>query len=97
MYGCRFEIHLKEVKADNQSLRLDGKILALKGLTSKEEYSKGILDKINILSSNNGSDNEEDWRESDSRVEKLVEKTIPTEKKISFKDFAREQRLRNGK
>ena len=95
--ASRFEIHLKEVKADNQSLRLDGKILALKGLTSKEEYSKGILDKINILSSNNGSDNEEDWRESDSRVEKLVEKTIPTEKKISFKDFAREQRLRNGK
>ena len=95
--ASRFEIHLKEVKADNQSLRLDGKILALKGLTSKEEYSKGILDKINILSSNNGSDNEKDWRESDSRVEKLVEKTIPTEKKISFKDFAREQRLRNGK
>ena len=95
--ASRFEIHLIEVKADDVSLRLDGKILALKGLTSKEEYSKGILDKINILSSNNGSDNEEDWRESDSRVEKLVEKTIPTEKKISFKDFAREQRLRNGK
>lgn len=93
--ASRFEIHLLEVKADEQALRLDGKILALKGLTSKEEYSKGILDKINILS-NNESEREEDWRESDSKVERLVEKKIPTEKKISFKEFAREQRLKNG-
>lgn len=92
--STRFEIHLQEVKADNQILRLDGKILALKGLTSKEEYSKGILDKINIL--NNNESEEEDWTLSDSKVEKLVEKNIPTEKKISFKEFAREQRLKNG-
>ena len=92
--ASRFEIHLIEVKADNQSLRLDGKILALKGLTSKEEYSKGILDKINILNAN--EHDQEDWRESDSKVEKLVEKNIPTEKKISFKEFARQQREKNN-
>ena len=91
--ASRFEIHLIEVKADNQSLRIDGKILALKGLTSKEEYSKGILDKINILNAN--EHDKEDWRESDSKVEKLVEKNIPTEKKISFKEFARQQREKN--
>ena len=83
-----------EVKADNQSLRLDGKILALKGLISKEEYSKGLLDKINILNAN--EHDQEDWRESDSKVEKLVEKNIPTEKKISFKEFARQQREKNN-
>lgn len=94
--ASRFEIHLLEVKADDILLRLDGKILALKGLTSKEEYSKGILDKINILNNNNESEKEEDWTLSDSKVEKLVEKNIPTEKKISFKEFAREQRLKNG-
>ena len=92
--ASRFEIHLIEVKADNQSLRLDGKILALKGLISKEEYSKGLLDKINILNAN--EHDQEDWRESDSKVEKLVEKNIPTEKKISFKEFARQQRLKNN-
>ena len=91
--STRFEIHLQEVKADNQNLRLDGKILALKGLSSKEEYSKGILDKINIL--NNYESEEDDWTLSDSKVEKLVEKNIPTEKKISFKEFAREQRLKD--
>ena len=93
--ASRFEIHLIEVKADNQSLRLDGKILALKGLISKEEYSKGLLDKINILNAN--EHDQEDWRESDSKVEKLVEKNIPTEKKISFKEFARQQKLKNSK
>ena len=41
--ASRFEIHLIEVKADDTSLRLDGKILALKGISSKEEYSQGIL------------------------------------------------------
>ncbi len=92
--ASRFEIHLQEVKADDQNLRLDGKILALKGLSSKEEYSKGILDKINILNSNESEP--EDWRESDSKVEKLVEKNIPTEKKISFKEFARQQREKNS-
>ena len=94
--ASRFEIRLHEVKADDQNLRLDGKILALKGLSSKEEYSKGILDKINILNNNNESE-VEDWRESDSKVEKLVEKNIPTEKKISFKEFARQQKLKNSK
>lgn len=93
--ASRFEIHLREVKADDQNLRLDGKILALKGLTSKDEYSEGILDKINILNSNESE--VEDWRESDSKVEKLVEKNIPTEKKISFKEFAKQQRLKNSK
>ena len=92
--ASRFEIHLQEVKADDQNLRLDGKILALKGLSSKEEYSKGILDKINILNSNESE--VEDWRESDSKVEKLVEKNIPTEKKMSFKEFARQQREKNS-
>lgn len=94
-HASRFEIHLLEVKADDMVLRIDGKILALKGLTSKEEYSKGILDKINILN-NNESEKEEDWTLRDSKVEKLVLKNIPTEKKISFKEFAREQRLKNG-
>ena len=93
--ASRFEIHLIEVKADDTVLRLDGKILALKGLKSKEEYSEGILDKINILNNKN-SESDVDWRERDSKVEKLVEKTIPTEKKISFKEFARKQRLKNA-
>ena len=52
------------------------------------------MDKINIL--NNNESEVEDWRESDSKVEKLVEKNIPTEKKISFKEFARQQREKNS-
>ena len=68
--------------------------VVFKLLSSKEEYSKGILDKINILNSNESE--VEDWRESDSKVEKLVEKNIPTEKKISFKEFARQQREKNS-
>lgn len=82
--ASRFEIHLEEVKADNQNLRLDGKILALRGLGSNEDYSKGRNEK------------EENLISRDSKVERLVEKNIPTEKRISFKEFAREQRLRNG-
>lgn len=81
--ASRFEIHLLEVKADNQDLRLDGKILALRGLGSKEDYSKGNYGEENLVL-------------SDSKVEKLVEKNIPTEKKISFKEFAKQQRLENG-
>ena len=72
------------MKADNQNLRLDGKILALRGLGSNEDYSKGRNEK------------EENLISRDSKVERLVEKNIPTEKRISFKEFAREQRLRNG-
>lgn len=95
--ASRFEIHLIDVKADDIPLRLDGKILALKGLTSKEEYSQGILDKINILNTkNSGSETEDNWTLSDSKEERLVEKKIPTEKKISFKEFAREQRLKSS-
>ncbi|AMK14866.1 hypothetical protein [Methanobrevibacter olleyae] len=82
--ASRFEIHLLEVKADDQILRLDGKILALKGLTSKEDYSKGKIEK------------EEDLILSNSKVVKLVEKNIPTEKKVSFKEFAKQQRLKNS-
>ena len=67
--ASRFEIHLLEVKADDVVLRLDGKILALKGLSSQEDYSKGNGDNL-IL-----SDSE--------KVIKLVEKNIPTEKKLS--------------
>ncbi|MBP5785482.1 MAG: hypothetical protein J6W16_07885 [Methanobrevibacter sp.] len=85
--ASRFEIHLLEVKADDTVLRLDGKILALKGLSSKEEYSKGIFGLI--------SKGDED--SNDSKIVKSVEKNIPTEKKMSFKEFAREQRLKNSK
>ena len=81
--ATRFEIHLLEVKADDVALRLDGKILALKGLGSKEEYSKGIT-------------TEEDLFFDDSKKMELVEKNIPTEKKISFKEFARQQRLKDN-
>ena len=40
--ASRFEIHLIEVKADDCSLRLDGRILALKGISSKEEYLRHV-------------------------------------------------------
>ena len=63
------EIHLIEVKADDVLFRLDGKILALKGFDSDDEYS-----------------------EDKPRVLQRVEKTIPTEKKMSFKEFAKQQR-----
>ena len=85
--ASRFEIHLLEVKADDTVLRLDGMILALKGISSKEEYSKGIFGLI--------SKGDED--SNDSKIVKSVEKNIPTEKKMSFKEFAREQRLKNSK
>ena len=84
--ASRFEIHLIEVKADNQSLRLDGKILALKGISSKEEYSQGIL----------GLKFKKEDGSNDGIIVKSVEKNIPTEKKISFKEFARQQRLKNN-
>ena len=80
--ASRFEIHLVEVKADDVVLRLDGKILALKGLSSKEDYSK--------------NSREEDLIFNDSKIINLVEKKIPTQKKISFKEFARQQRLKNS-
>ena len=85
--ASRFEIHLLEVKADDTVLRLDGKILALKGISSKEEYSKGIFGLI--------SKGEDD--SNDSKIVKSFEKNIPTERKMSFKEFAREQRLKNSK
>ena len=84
--ASRFEIHLIEVKADDVSLRLDGKILALKGISSKEEYSQGILG----LKFKNEDDS------NDGIIVKSVEKNIPTEKKISFKEFARQQREKNN-
>lgn len=69
------EIHLIEVKADDVLLRLDGKILALKGFDSDTESS-----------------------DDNPKVLKRVEKTIPTEKKMSFKEFAKQQReLENKK
>ena len=71
-----------EVKADDVVLRLDGKILALKGLSSQEDYSKGNGDNL-IL-----SDSE--------KVIKLVEKNIPTEKKLSFKEFIEQQKKLNN-
>ena len=80
--ASRFEIHLVEVKADDVVLRLDGKILALKGLSSKEDYSK--------------NSRKEDLIFNDSKIINLVEKKIPTQKKISFKEFARQQRLKNS-
>ena len=84
--ASRFEIHLIEVKADDVSLRLDGKILALKGISSKEEYSQGILG----LKFKNEDDS------NDGIIVKSVEKNIPTEKKISFKEFARQQIEKNN-
>ena len=74
------------MKADDTSLRLDGKILALKGISSKEEYSQGIL----------GLKFKKDDDSNDGMIVKSVEKNIPTEKKISFKEFARQQRLKNN-
>ena len=88
--ASRFEIHLIEVKADDVSLRLDGKILALKGISSKEEYSKNLeskglfgfrLQKEEI---------------ADTEQVNLIEKNIPTEKKISFKEFAKQQKEKNN-
>ena len=84
--ASRFEIHLIEVKADDISLRLDGKILALKGISSKEEYSQGIL----------GLKFKKEDDSNDGIIVKSVEKNIPTEKKISFKEFARQQREKNN-
>lgn len=84
--ASRFEIHLIEVKADDTNLRLDGKILALKGISSKEEYSQGIL----------GLKFKKEDDSNEGKIVKSVEKNIPTEKKISFKEFAREQRLKNN-
>lgn len=84
--ASRFEIHLIEVKADDVSLRLDGKILALKGISSKEEYSQGIL----------GLKFKKEDDSNDGIIVKSVEKNIPTEKKISFKEFARQQREKNN-
>ena len=84
--ASRFEIHLIEVKADDTRLRLDGKILALKGISSKEEYSQGIL----------GLKFKKEDDSNDGMIVKSVEKNIPTEKKISFKEFARQQRLKNN-
>jgi hypothetical protein len=84
--ASRFEIHLIEVKADDTSLRLDGKILALKGISSKEEYSQGIL----------GLKFKKEDDSNEGIIVKSVEKNIPTKKKISFKEFARQQRLKNN-
>ena len=86
-----FEIHLLEVKADDVALRLDGKILALKGLSSKEEYSKSFESKgIFGLKSKKEET-------ADTRQINLIEKNIPTEKKLSFREFAKQQRLKNSK
>lgn len=95
--SSRFEIHLLEVKADDTNLRLDGKVLALKGIQSKEEYSKGIMDILKIRNNDDaGLDMEDDLSLSESKIVKLVEKNIPTEKKISFKEFAKQQREKNN-
>ena len=95
--ASRFEIHLIEVKADDNSLRLDGKILALKGISSKEEYSKGFMDILRIRDNENTSlEMEDDLSSSESKQVKLVEKNIPTEKKISFKEFAKQQNEKNN-
>ena len=80
--ASRFEIHLLEVKADDVVLRLDGKILALKGLSSQEDYSKG--NGVNLILSDS------------EKVIKLVEKNIPTEKKLSFKEFIEQQKKLNN-
>ncbi len=74
-----FEMHFIEVRADDIELRLDGKILALKGLNSREDYSRTL----------SGGD------ENASRLIQLYEKNIPTEKKVSFKEFVARQK-RNG-
>ena len=85
-----FEIHLLEVKADDVILRLDGKILDLKGLSYKEEYSKSFESK-GIFGF--ASQKEEI---ADTKQVSLIEKNIPTERKLSFKEFARQQRLKNN-
>ena len=95
--ASRFEIHLIEVMADDTSLRLDGKILALKGISSKEEYSKGIMDILKIRNNDNSSlEMEDNLSLSESKVVNLVERNIPTEKKISFKEFAKQQKEKNN-
>ena len=99
--ASRFEIHLIEVKADDVSLRLDGKILALKGISSKEEYSKGLKDILSIRNiihneDNNLNQEDDDLISSEYTIVKLVEKKIPTEKKISFKEFAKQQKEKNN-
>ena len=99
--ASRFEIHLIEVKADDVSLRLDGKILALKGISSKEEYSKGLKDILSIRNIIHNEDNnldqeDDDLISSEYTIVKLVEKKIPTEKKISFKEFAKQQKEKNN-
>ena len=88
--ASRFEIHLIEVKADDVSLRLDGKILALKGIGSKEEYSKSLESK--------GIFGFRSQKEEivDTEQVNLIEKNIPTEKKISFKEFAKQQKEKNN-
>ena len=85
-----FEIHLLEVKADDTLLRLDGKILALKGISSKEEYSKSFESKGFF-----GLKSQKEETEDTKQVS-LIEKNIPTERKLSFKEFARQQRLKNN-
>ena len=88
--ASRFEIHLIEVKADDINLRLDGKILALKGIGSKEEYSKSLESK--------GIFGFRFQKEEiiDTEQVNLIEKNIPTEKKISFKEFAKQQKEKNN-
>ena len=88
--ASRFEIHLLEVKADDTLLRLDGKILALKGISSKEEYSESLK--------SNGIFGFKSQKEEieDTKQVNLIEKNIPTEKKLSFKEFAKQQRLKNS-
>ena len=86
--ATKFEIYLLEVKADDVVLRLDGKILALKDLGSKEDYSKGFLNKT--------TKKDDDLIFNESKKTQLVEKNIQTKTKISFKDFARQQRLKEN-
>ena len=88
--ASKFEIHLLEVKADDILLRLDGKILALKGISSKEEYSKRLESK-GIFGFNSQKEEIEDTRQVN-----LVERNIPTERKLSFREFAKQQRLKNS-
>ncbi|WP_297983271.1 hypothetical protein [uncultured Methanobrevibacter sp.] len=93
--ASRFEIHLLEVKADELSLRLDGKILALKGLSSKEEYAKGaLIDKGEVKDIEKEKEDNLILNDSPS-VMSLIEKNIPTEEKLSFKEFVKKQQELN--
>lgn len=85
--ATKFEIHLIEVKADDIDLRIDGKILALKGIKSQKEYSKVLYSENNeeLVSDN-----------FDKKIEELIEKTIPSQKKISFKEFVKQQKANNN-